>query len=120
VKILIDIRLNNDNQLAGFTKQDNLKFFLEKIGQIGYLHLKEFAPNKELFQKYKNNLINWSQYEKEYLIQLNQSRIWERFNPDILEGACFLCSEPTPEKCHRRLLAEFLANKYQKIQIIHL
>ena len=46
VKRVIDIRLNNMSQLAGFTKRDDLRYFLRTICNIDYIHLPELAPNK--------------------------------------------------------------------------
>ena len=59
IKRLVDIRLNNTSQLAGFTKREDLRYFLEAIGNIEYIHLEKFAPSKELLNAYKKKLINW-------------------------------------------------------------
>ena len=120
VKTLIDVRLNNKSQLAGFTKGNDLPYFLEKISEISYVHMPNFAPTDELLKGYKKKEVNWAEYEKEYLSILNDRNILSQFTPSILENACLLCSEPTPEKCHRRLLAEYLADNLDEVDVIHL
>lgn len=122
VKIIIDIRRNNKSQLAGFTKENDLKFFLKKIANIKYIYLSEFAPDEILLKNYRSKKLNWVQFKEKYLDQIKKYENWENFNSDILQDGCLLCSESSPSKCHRSLLAEFLLNKFRdkSIQIIHL
>ncbi|HUU76888.1 MAG TPA: DUF488 domain-containing protein [candidate division Zixibacteria bacterium] len=122
VKILIDIRRNNKSQLAGFAKGVDLKYFLKKIANIDYIYFMDFAPSHTLLENYQKKKINWEQYEEEYLKQLNNYENWDFFNIEKFENGCLLCSEETPLKCHRRLLAEFLMKKYHNmpIELIHL
>jgi len=122
VKTIIDIRKNNKSQLSGFTKEKDLKFFLKKIANIEYIHLIEFAPDEILLKNYRSKKIDWDIFEEKYLDQIEKYENWENFDVDILRNGCFLCSESSPCKCHRRLLAEFLLNKLKdkKIEIIHL
>ncbi|MBN2488006.1 MAG: DUF488 domain-containing protein [Methanosarcinaceae archaeon] len=120
VKTVIDIRLNNKSQLAGFTKADDLTYFLDEIAGINYVHMSNLAPSKELLQGYKNNKISWTDYQDEYLKMIMDRNILEKLNQHILENSCLLCSEPTPENCHRRILAEYLAENLGNIDIIHL
>ncbi|MDP2211849.1 MAG: DUF488 domain-containing protein [Candidatus Aquicultor sp.] len=115
---LIDIRLNNKSQLAGFTNVRHLPYFL-KIHDIKYLYKPDFAPSKELLNGYKDKSISWQEYEilyKEILIKRN---IIEKIDWDIFKNSVLLCSEPTADKCHRRLLAEYLAQKNYDIKIKH-
>lgn len=116
---LIDIRLNNKSQLAGFTNVKHLPYFL-KIHGIKYLYRSDFAPSKELLDGYKNKSISWQEYEIEYSKILIQRNIIERIDWNIFKDSVLLCSEPTAEQCHRRLLAEHLAQKKSKITIKHL
>lgn len=120
VKTVIDIRLNNKSQLAGFTKGDDLPYFLEEIAEIDYIHMPNLAPPKNLLQSYKKNKVVWSDYQDEYLKILIERNILKNLNQSILKNSCLLCSEPTPENCHRRLLAEYLADNLGNIDIIHL
>jgi uncharacterized protein (DUF488 family) len=122
IQKVVDIRRNNKSQLAGFTKKGDLKYFLKKIANITYIHLIDFAPDQILIEKYRKKKLSWTQYEEEYLKQIKNYEKWNEFDIKDLKDGCLLCSESSPKKCHRRLFAEFLLNKYinQSIQIIHL
>ena len=120
VRKIIDIRLNNHSQLAGFTKGEDLKYFLKEIAGIEYAHELDFAPTKELLKKYQNKEISWSDYEAEFN-QILETRMKNRkIDPNAYNQSCFLCSEPAPEKCHRRLVAEYLKVIIKDIEVIHL
>lgn len=120
VKKIVDTRINNVSQLAGFAKGSDLKFFAEEIGHMTYEHNVDFAPTKELLANYRDKKVTWEQYEIEYLNLLDMRKIAQKINVDLLHEHCLLCSEHTPEKCHRRLLAEYLKQVKSDIQIIHL
>ncbi|WP_411822460.1 DUF488 family protein [Leptospira sp. 'Mane'] len=121
VEKVFDVRLNNVSQLAGFSKKDDLKYFLKKIGNIDYEHLTIFAPTQEILDKYKKNKGEWSIYEKEYIDLLQERSNQIRSNSYDFDNSCFLCSEEKPHFCHRRLAAEFLKKEYSlDINIIHL
>jgi len=120
VQRVLDIRLNNVSQLAGFTKRDDLRYFLRALGGMDYLHLPELAPTKELLDEYRKNGQDWSAYEKAFLDLVSRRRIEDRVSEDLLDRACLLCSEETPDRCHRRLVAEYLLNALGNIEIIHL
>lgn len=121
VKTLIDARLNNKSQLAGFTKVKDFPYLLKQIGGVQYYHLDSLAPSKELLDGYKDGKVSWSEYEEVYS-NLLESRNLDTITPDILNDACILCSEPTADQCHRRLAAEYLQEKYPDIslEIVHL
>lgn len=119
VKKIIDVRLNNVSQLAGFTKQDDLKYFLKELCNIDYCHSKQFAPTEDILKRYKKKEISWKQYEKEFNALIVQRRIENGVSLDFLNGSCLLCSEPTAENCHRRLVAEYFAAFYPQVNIIH-
>jgi len=120
VKKLIDIRLNNVSQLAGFAKGKDLEFFAKSIIGVGYEHNINFAPTKELLKNYRDKKITWSQYEKEYISIIEKREIIQKTDFEKLDGSCFLCSEHKPDMCHRRLLAEYLKKANKEIEIIHL
>jgi len=115
---LIDIRLNNKSQLAGFTNVKHLPYFL-KIHDIEYLYRPDFAPSKELLNGYKVKSISWKEYEIVYKEILTKRNLIEKIDWDIFENSVLLCSEPTADRCHRRLLAEYLAQKNNEIKIKH-
>ena len=120
VKNVVDTRINNVSQLSGFAKGADLKFFVKEIGGMTYEHNIDFAPTKELLARYRDKAMTWQQYEVEYLNLLDMRKIAQKTDIEKLHENCLLCSEHTPEKCHRRLLAEYLKHVKNDIQIIHL
>ena len=120
VRRIIDTRLNNVSQLAGFAKRSDLEYFLNTIGNIEYVHLLDLAPTKDILDAYKKNGEDWSTYEKQFLQLIAERKIEEKVSPDLLDGGCLLCSEATPHHCHRRLVAEYLSQKLGTIKIHHL
>ena len=121
IEILIDIRLNNKSQLAGFTKGTDLAYFLKEICNCKYVHCTEFAPTKEILDDYKKGRINWNEYEKLFIPLMIKRDVLDIYIKKFgdYNKVCLLCSEPTPEKCHRRLLSEYLKQKIDA-EIIHL
>ena len=117
---LVDARLKNESQLAGFTKKNDLKFFLREICKIDYIHLPELAPSQEILDAYKKNRGSWSVYEKQFTDLMIARRVETMVDKGLISGGCLLCSEPTPEHCHRRLVAEHLQKKWGDVEIQHL
>jgi uncharacterized protein (DUF488 family) len=120
VDLVVDVRLHNKSQLAGWSKRDDLDFILETFG-IGYTHRPELAPSAELFDRYRKSR-NWTNYEQEYPRLLEERQVYDSLH-DLLarnERACFLCSEAQPERCHRLLLCEQLRVRYPTLEVIHL
>ncbi|HNR33842.1 MAG TPA: DUF488 domain-containing protein [Candidatus Hydrogenedentes bacterium] len=120
VRRVLDIRLNNVSQLAGFAKRDDLKFFLREICNADYLHVPECAPTKEILDKYKKKHGDWEEYEACFLPLIEERKIETLLTADLLDYGCLLCSEPTPEKCHRRLVASYLEAKIPNLQVKNL
>lgn len=120
VKRVIDIRLNNVSQLAGFAKRDDLTFFLKELCGCDYQHLPLMAPTKNILDDYKKKKIGWSEYEVQFDKLMEERKVETMITRDELDGACLLCSEPTAERCHRRLVAEYLKEKLGNIDIKHL
>jgi len=117
---VLDTRLNNVSQLAGFTKKEDLRFFLREVGHIDYVHLPALAPTQEMLEAYKKNGGDWATYERQFLALMAERRIETTVDKGLLAGACLLCSEPTPHYCHRRLVAEYLREKWGDVDIQHL
>ena len=117
---LIDVRLNNVSQLAGFTKKDDLAFFLKELCQCKYEHRPDWAPTKDLLDRYKNKITSWNEYEIEFLKIIYHRNIISNTELSSIVNSCLLCSEPTPEQCHRRLLAEQIRVRYPNVKIVHL
>lgn len=122
IQRLVDIRLKPDGQLSGFAKQDDLPYFLHHLANgCQYVHLPVLAPTKEILETYRADK-NWQEYERRFQALMDQRDI-----PNILSqtefettASCLLCSEATPEKCHRRLIAERLAKFWPDVEIVHL
>jgi uncharacterized protein (DUF488 family) len=112
VKKVIDVRLHNTSQLAGFAKADDLAYFLNKIGGIQYTHQPLLAPTDAMLKAYKKEKGDWDVYKCRFLSLMAERQIEGRFKPEMLHGACLLCSEATPHHCHRRLVCEYLNSKW--------
>lgn len=123
VKQVLDIRLNNSSQLAGFAKGKDLEYFLEKIQGIRYKHDLKLSPTKEILNGYKKGTIQWEEYESEFIKLLNDRNIQQHIQLNYikdLDSLCLLCSEHIADNCHRRLVAEFIKSNFEDIEIIHL
>jgi uncharacterized protein (DUF488 family) len=120
VKRLVDVRLNNVSQLAAFTKKEDLRYFTKAICNIEYLHVPDFAPTKEMLDAYKKDEGLWSTYERQFLDLIASRRIEDKLPQSKLDRACLLCSEEIPEQCHRRLVAEYLQQKWPNVEVHHL
>jgi len=120
VKKIIDTRVSNNSQLAGFAKGRDLEYFANAIGGMNYKHEIEFAPTKELLSKYRKKEMSWEEYEVEYLNLLDMRKVKSKVEVEKLHENCLLCSEHTAEKCHRRLLAEYFQAATNDVEIIHL
>ena len=120
VQKLVDIRLNNKSQLAGFAKGRELDFFSRKMLGIDYEHIVSYAPTKDLLARYRRGSASWEDYEREFMDILKERKILEDLDIHTLKDACLLCSEEKPDQCHRRLLAEYIHQTYPEVEIVHL
>ncbi len=121
VERLVDIRLYPGGQLAGFTKKEDLGYFLKRLINCDYRHLLELAPTPELLRAFRRDK-NWQQYEPAFLSLMQQRGIPEKLDRSMFEEktCCLLCSEATADHCHRRLVAELLASKWDGVTVVHL
>ncbi len=121
IKRLIDVRLNNISQLAAFAKKADLQYFLEEICQAEYLHLPLLAPTQEMLDQFKKERGAWSVYEKRFLHLMRERRIETKIDKALFKvPSVLLCSEPTAEHCHRRLVLEYLKEFWPELKAIHL
>jgi uncharacterized protein (DUF488 family) len=124
IRRLLDVRLNNVSQLAGFAKRDDLKFFLQEICHADYLHDPNLAPTQQMLDRYKKEKTTpWSEYESAFLQLIAERKIESTLDPQIFSvPTVLLCSELTPDHCHRRLVLEHLQQNWphQNIHITHL
>jgi len=115
------VRLNNSSQLAGFTKRDDLRFFLREICDADYVHQPLLAPTQEMLDGYKKQRSTWQEYERLFLDLLAERQVEQQLPSDLFDiRSVLLCSEPTPERCHRRLVIEYLQSKWGIITPVHL
>ena len=119
-KRVVDVRLNNVSQLAGFAKRDDLAFFLKEICGMEYVHLPMLAPTQEMLDEYKKLRGDWQTYEKRFLDLMEQRRIEETIPKEVVADGCLLCSEDKPHQCHRRLVAEYLKQHWGDVDVSHL
>lgn len=119
-KSIIDTRVNRSSQLAGFAKEKDLRYFTSQILSADYVVESLLAPTKDMLKAYRNNEISWSEYEDLYLTLLDKRKVLDRIDLHNLDGSCLLCSEATPEFCHRRLAAEYIRESRENVEIIHL
>lgn len=118
-KNLVDVRLNNISQLAGFAKRDDLKYFVSALCGMGYQHVAALAPTQDMLDEYKKNGGDWDSYAAKFSDLITKRHI-ETMDRESLDGACLLCSEDKPHHCHRRLVAEYLKQKWSDVEIVHL
>jgi len=117
---LLDVRLNNASQLAGFARRTDLPFFLKKLCGAEYLHEPRLAPTRGILDAYRKGG-GWPDYERDFLELLGERRVEEVLDRNIFEvPTVLLCSEATPEHCHRRLVLEYLNGKWGGIWAVHL
>ncbi len=120
VQRLVDIRLNNTSQLAGFAKKEDLAYFLHEIGGIEYVHFPDLAPTQDILDAYKKRKGDWQTYETQFLKLMVERQVENTVPKGLLDRGCLLCSEEKPHHCHRRLVAEYLAAKWGNVRITHL
>jgi uncharacterized protein (DUF488 family) len=120
VKRIVDVRLNNVSQLAGFAKRDDLRYFADQICGMGYVEQPLLAPTKDILDAYKKDGGDWETYERKFLALMEKRRIEENVSKDVVADGCLLCSEHKPHHCHRRLVAEYLRDKWGDVEIVHI
>jgi uncharacterized protein (DUF488 family) len=118
---LLDVRLNNTSQLAGFAKAKDLPYFLGELVGASYEHEPLLAPTKELLDGYKKRNGDWSSYEMQFLALMERRQVETALAiSDFETPTALLCSEATAEHCHRRLVCEYLASRWRDVQPVHL
>ena len=117
---LVDVRLNNVSQLAGFAKRDDLKFFLAELCNMDYTHELRLAPTQEMLDNYKKRGSSWQEYERGFIDLMVERKIEATIPPSLLDNAVLLCSEAAPHNCHRRLVCEYLAEHWGDVVVTHL
>ncbi len=117
---LVDVRLNNVSQLAGFAKRDDLEYFLREICGMAYAHRTDLAPTQPMLDDYKKRGADWAAYEERFLELMAHRRVEDTVPRELLDNAVLLCSEDKPHHCHRRLVAEHLARHWDGVAVEHL
>ena len=121
IKTLIDVRLNNKSQLAGFSKQADLEYFLDEICSIKYIHEPLLTPTEEMFKAYRSKSIDWEEFGRRYRDLLGKRAVSDHLDrTPFTENAILLCSEPDADHCHRRWAAEHLRDAWGGLDLVHL
>ncbi|HPE65722.1 MAG TPA: DUF488 domain-containing protein [Synergistales bacterium] len=120
IQTVIDIRLRNTSHLAGFSKMQDLPFFLESICGAAYIHIPQLAPTERILDDFKKNKGSWDEYETAYLRLLEERGAEDLLSPAFLHMGCLLCSETKSDYCHRRLASDYFARKFSEVSITHL
>jgi len=120
VRKVVDTRLQRTSQLSGFAKEQDLPYLLHELCGAEYEKEALLAPTGEILNAYKTKQIDWNAYESRFTQLLKEREIEKRLSPDKLDHACLLCSEDKPHHCHRRLVAEYLKDKWGNLEIEHL
>ena len=121
IKRLLDVRLNNASQLAGFARRADLPFFLKELCGAEYIHEPRLAPTREILDAYRNGSGGWPDYERRFLDLMRERRIEETLNRNLFDvPTVLLCSEAEPDHCHRRLVLEYLDRQWGGIRAVHL
>ncbi|KUN78533.1 DUF488 family protein [Streptomyces griseoruber] len=120
VTTLVDVRLNNVSQLSGFAKRDDLRYFLSEICDVQYTHRTELAPTQDMLNAYKKRGVGWAAYEERFLELMKERQIEDTVRQEVFDNAVLLCSEDNARHCHRRLVAEYLAQHWDNVTIEHL
>jgi len=121
IRQLVDVRLNNVSQLAGFSKRDDLKYFLRAICDVAYVHELRLAPTQELLDGYKQRKWDWPEYEQRFLALMRERQVEDQIDQRLFDiPTVLLCSEASPERCHRRLVLEYLQSKWGGMTVKHL
>jgi uncharacterized protein (DUF488 family) len=121
IERLLDVRLNNTSQLAAFAKQADLAYFLAEICGAAYEHEPLLAPTQEMLNSYKKQKGSWEDYTEAYLALIRSRKVESvLLRESFQKKTVLLCSEPTPEHCHRRLALEYLQQHWEGVTIRHL
>ncbi len=121
IRRLVDVRLNNVSQLAGFAKRDDLRYFLSEICGAEYVHEPRLAPSQEILDAYKKQKGSWEDFERRFLELMADRQIETLISPTLFDiPTVLLCSEHTADHCHRRLILEYLDSKWGDVRAIHL
>lgn len=121
IRRLVDVRLNNVSQLAGFAKRDDLRYFLAEICGVEYVHEPLLAPSQDILDAYKKKKESWHEYVRRFLQLMADRHVETAISRSLFEvPTVLLCSEPTAERCHRRLVLEYLNSRWGDVRAVHL
>ena len=121
IQRVLDVRLRNTGQLAGFSKRDDLAFFLGELCDAEYRHEPLLAPSDELLTDYRKHKLPWPAYEPRFRALMAERQVEQVVDRDVFSvPTVLLCTEPTPERCHRRLVLEYLQQHWGGLEVVHL
>ena len=121
IRTVLDVRLHNTSQLAGFAKKQDLRYFLENLCGAAYLEIPELTPERDLLKRYQGKVLGWDEYAAAYLELIAKRGVERQLNIDLFRSGCLLCSEHLPHHCHRRIALEYLNTQWNSsLKITHL
>lgn len=121
IQRLVDVRRRNRSNLLGFARQADLQYLLRELCSAEYRHAPDLAPPQDLLDAWQKKEISWTDYEARFIPLLKQWKVEARFNTEFFaRPTVLLCSEPSADQCHRRLVAEYLSEKYPEIEVVHI
>lgn len=121
INVLFDTRINNVSQLAGFAKNKDLSFFLKELCGTEYIWEPKFAPTKDMLSQYRSKEMEWGEYELRYKDLICKRNVEACYPTDLFIQSCLLCSEHLPHHCHRKILVDYLNEKWEKkMEVVHL
>jgi len=121
IRRLVDVRLNNRSQLAGFAKRGDLAYFLRELCAASYRHEPLLAPTQDMLDAYKKAEGSWDDYERRFIALLCERRVEDALSPSLFAvPTVLLCSEATADHCHRRLVCDYLGAHWGNVRAIHL
>ncbi len=115
---IVDVRSNNTSQLAGFAKRDDLRYFARALCGMDYVHVPELAPTKEILDAFKKHGGDWDTYCEQFVRLLEERQVELTTPKELIDRGCLLCSEHKPDRCHRRLIAEYFRNRWDRRVVV--
>lgn len=123
VRFLLDIRLRNSSQLAGFAKGNDLEYFTGRILGIGYRHDVRFAPDEGLFEVRKSKGLNMEQFALKFWETLEERDMKQVLLDEyagVMDGICLMCSEEDHRECHRSVVAGYISDVFGGTEVVNL
>jgi uncharacterized protein (DUF488 family) len=121
VERVVDVRLSNSSQLAGFAKAQDLQYFLRRLIDVDYVYEPLLAPTQEIRDAYRKQKGSWEEYADSFMALMKERSIENRLDPRAFETpTALLCSEASADRCHRSLVVAYLAQHWDDVSAVNL